>query len=131
MNRLVFIVFFIFILFTVNGQNTNPQPEDINKVLKFTNDNFNMGNIAYGKPSEFTVDMLNISSSPIVFENVMVSCGCTTPKYTKGVSILPGAHAKLILGFNGIAVGSFSKSATLFFSGGLIKNVTFFGVGVQ
>ena len=35
------------------------------------------------------------------------------------------------LGFNGSAVGNFSKSATLFFSGNLVKQVTFYGVGAQ
>jgi hypothetical protein len=104
---------------------------DITKVLKFTNDNFNMGTIAYGKPTEFNVDIENISTSSITLENVMVSCGCTTPKYTKGIVITPGMHATVTLGFNGSAVGNFTKNATLFFSGNLVKQVSFYGVGAQ
>ena len=104
---------------------------DITKVLKFTNDNYNMGTIAYGKPTEFNVDIENISTAPITLENVMVSCGCTTPKYTKGIVITPGMHATVTLGFNGSAVGNFSKNATLFFSGNLVKQVSFYGVGAQ
>ena len=61
----------------------------------------------------------------------MVGCGCTTPKYTKGAVIAAGAHATVTLGFNGSAVGNFSKNATLFFSGNLVKQVTFYGVGAQ
>lgn len=104
---------------------------DITKVLKFTNDKYNMGTIAYGKPTEFNVDIENISAAPITLDNVMVGCGCTTPKYTKGAVIAPGAHATVTLGFNGSAVGNFSKNATLFFSGNLVKQVTFYGVGAQ
>ena len=64
-------------------------------------------------------------------DNVMVGCGCTTPKYTKDQIILPGATTTVILGFNGSALGNFSKSATLFFSGNLNKTVLFHGEGVQ
>jgi len=113
----------------LNAQTTTPK--DITKILKFTNDNYDMGNIAYGKPVEFNVDIENISNEAIILDNVMVGCGCTTPKYTKGFSIAPGVHATVTLGFNGSAVGNFTKSATLFFSGNLTKTVSFHGVGVQ
>ena len=113
------------------GTKAQTTPTDITKVLKFTNDNYNMGTIAYGKPTEFNVDIENISAAPITLDNVMVGCGCTTPKYTKGAVIAPGAHATVTLGFNGSAVGNFSKNATLFFSGNLVKQVTFYGVGAQ
>ena len=128
MKRLLFIALFFIGVFQLNAQ--TPQA-DITKVFKFTNDNYNMGTIAYGKPTEFNVDIENISAAPITLENVMVSCGCTTPKYTKGIVIAPGMHATVTLGFNGSAVGSFSKNATLFFSGNLVKQVSFYGVGAQ
>ena len=111
--------------------NTNPTQVDIAKVLKFTNDNYDMGKIPYGKPTEFTVTIQNISNNNITLDNVMVGCGCTTPKYTKDQVILPGASTTVILGFNGSAIGSFSKSATLFFSGNLNKTVLFHGEGIQ
>ena len=104
---------------------------DITKVLKFTNDNFDMGKITTGKPTEFNVDIQNISAAPVTLDNVMVGCGCTTPKYTKGQVIAPGEHASVLLGFNGSAVGTFSKVATIFFSGNLTKQVSFHGEGVQ
>lgn len=114
----------------LNAQ-TTPTTKDINTVLKFTNDNFDMGKIAYGKPTEFSVDIENISAAPITIDNVMVGCGCTTPKYTKGQVIAAGGHASVILGFNGSAVGNFTKVATIFFSGDLTKQVSFHGEGVQ
>ena len=128
MKKLFFSTFLLICAFQLNAQ--TPQT-DITKALKFTNDNYNMGTIAYGKPTEFNVDIENISAAPITLENVMVGCGCTTPKYTKGSVIAPGAHAIVTLGFNGSAVGNFSKNATLFFSGNLVKQVSFYGVGAQ
>jgi hypothetical protein len=56
---------------------------DITKYLKFTNDNYDMGKIPNGKPVEYNVDVQNISNSNITLDNVIVGCGCTTPKYTK------------------------------------------------
>lgn len=128
MKHLILATLFVIGFLGAKAQTT---PIDITKVLKFTNDNYNMGTIAYGKPTEFNVDIENISATPITLENVMVGCGCTTPKYTKGSVIAPGAHATVTLGFNGSAVGNFSKNATLFFSGNLVKQVTFYGVGAQ
>ena len=105
--------------------------KDINKVLKFSNDNYNMGNIPYGKPTEFNVTIENISSAPITLNNVQVSCGCTTPKFQSNEIIAPGQKTVVTLGFNGSALGNFTKTATIFLSDNLIKTVNFYGVGVQ
>lgn len=129
MNKLLLATLFVLGSFALNAQ-TTPAQTDITKVLKFTNDNYDMGKITTGKQTEFTVDVENISNAPIILDNVMVGCGCTTPRYTKGQSIAPGAHASVVLGFNGSASGAFSKVATLFFSGNLTKQVTFHGEGV-
>ena len=128
----IFIAFIVLLsVYSAQAQTATPQQVDITKVLKFTNDNFDMGKIAFGKPTEFTVTIQNISNSNISLDNVMVGCGCTTPKYTKDQIILPGAFASVVLGFNGSSVGNFTKSATLFFSGNLTKTVSFHGEGVQ
>ena len=125
-------------LFTVSAQlfaQTAPAKaqvqKDINKVLKFSNDNYNMGNIPYGKPTEFNVTIENISSAPVTLNNVQVSCGCTTPKFQANEVIAPGQKTVVTLGFNGSAMGNFSKTATIFLSDNLIKTVSFSGVGVQ
>jgi hypothetical protein len=129
MNKLLLTALFVFGAFLVNAQST-PAATDIAKVLKFTNDNYDMGKIVTGKQTEFKVDVENISNAPVTLDNVMVGCGCTTPKYTKGEVLAPGGHASVVLGFNGSASGAFTKVATLFFSGNLTKQVSFHGEGV-
>jgi hypothetical protein len=132
MNKILLVGMMFLSFLNVNAQtNSTPAQVDIAKVLKFTNDNYDMGKIAFGKPTEFTVSIQNISNYNISLDNVMVGCGCTTPKYTKDQVILPGATTTVVLGFNGSAMGMFSKSATLFFSGSLTKAVSFHGEGVQ
>ncbi|NQW79060.1 MAG: DUF1573 domain-containing protein [Chitinophagaceae bacterium] len=132
MKKILLVVMVLLGFLTVNAQTNSTHAQvDIAKVLKFTNDNYDMGKIAFGKSTEFTVSIQNISNYNISLDNVMVGCGCTTPKYTKDQVILPGATATVVLGFNGSAVGMFSKSANLFFSGNLNKTVSFRGEGVQ
>lgn len=114
-----------------SASSTTQVQKDINKVLKFTNDNYNMGNIPYGKPTEFVVTIENISAAPVTLNNVQVSCGCTTPKFQANAVIAPGQKTSVTLGFNGLAMGNFSKTATIFLSDNLIKTVSFSGVGVQ
>jgi len=110
---------------------TTQVQKDINKVLKFTNDNYNMGNIPYGKPTEFIVTIENISAAPVTLNNVQVSCGCTTPKFQANAVIAPGQKTTVTLGFNGSSMGNFSKTATIFLSDNLVKTVSFSGVRVQ
>ena len=129
---LIIIMFFAFVpIFAQTIPTTTQVQKDINKVLKFTNDNYNMGNIPYGKPTEFVVTIENISSAPVTLNNVQVSCGCTTPKFQANAVIAPGQKTTVTLGFNGAAMGNFTKNATIFLSDNLIKTVNFSGVGVQ
>jgi len=131
MKKIIIVALLILSISSLNAQTTPSSDNDITKYLKFTNDNYDMGKIPNGKPVEYNVDIQNISNSNITLDNVIVSCGCTTPKYTKNQVLTPGAHARITLGFNGLAIGPFSKSATLFFSGNLVKPVSFNGEGVQ
>jgi len=131
MKKIIIVAFLILSISSLNAQTTPSSDNDITKYLKFTNDNYDMGKIPNGKPVEYNVDVQNISNSNITLDNVIVGCGCTTPKYTKNQVLTPGAHAIITLGFNGLAIGPFSKSATLFFSGNLVKPVSFRGEGVQ
>ncbi len=131
MKKIIIVALLILSISSLNAQTTPSSDNDITKYLKFTNDNYDMGKIPNGKPVEYNVDVQNISNSNITLDNVIVGCGCTTPKYTKNQVLTPGAHAIITLGFNGLAIGPFSKSATLFFSGNLVKPVSFHGEGVQ
>ena len=134
MKKSILIVgmFFVFVpIFAQTAPATTQVQKDINKVLKFTNDNYNMGNIPYGKPTEFVVTIENISAAPVTLNNVQVSCGCTTPKFQANTVMAPGQKTTVTLGFNGSSMGNFSKSVTIFLSDNLVKTVSFSGVGVQ
>ena len=56
------VLMFIAVLAVKAQTNSTPAQVDVAKVLKFTNDNYDMGKIAFGKPTEFTVSIQNISN---------------------------------------------------------------------
>jgi hypothetical protein len=101
-----------------------------NASIKFENTSHSFGNIIEGQIARYDFKFVNTGTEPLILSNVSASCGCTTPKYTKGQVLAPGGHASVVLGFNGSASGAFSKVATLFFSGNLTKQVSFHGEGV-
>lgn len=122
----------------VNAQTTastaassSVQVADITKVLEISEANHDFGKIPYGKPAEYDVLIKNISVDLIKIENVKVGCGCTTPKYDQGKAYAPGETFKVTLGFNGYTEGPFTKSADIFFSNGLSKQVMFKGIGYK
>ena len=106
---------------------TATAPKDINKVFEFTNADYDMGKIPYGKPLKYDVMIKNIGLDSVTLENVQAGCGCTTPEFEKGKRFGPGQTIKITLGFNGNNMGMFSKVATIYFSGGMSKIVTFKG----
>jgi len=119
-------------VFVYNSQaQTVPVPQkDINKVVSISNADYNMGKISAGKPLEYNLVIKNISKDTVVLQDVRVGCGCTTPKFKAGENLLPGKSTFITLGFNGGANGEFTKTADIIFSGGLSKQVKFYGVAV-
>jgi hypothetical protein len=105
--------------------------KDINKMLEFTNDNYDFGKIPAGKPTKYELQIKNISTEKVTIKKVEVGCGCTTPEYEKDKTFAPGETIKVMLGFSGNANGPFSKTATLYFSDDLVKPVTFKGDAYQ
>ena len=96
--------------------------------FKWNDTTHDFGKIPQGKPVTYEFKFTNVGKAPLVISQAQAGCGCTTPKYTKGQVIAPGESTSITLGFNGSSKGNFQKSATLFFSGGLTKPVTFRGV---
>ncbi len=101
--------------------------KDVTRYLSFTNDDYDMGKIPYGKPLEYNLTIKNISKDTVTLLSIKAGCGCTTPKYRANDLILPGKSIFITLGFNGGASGEFTKFADLYFNDGMQKQVKFHG----
>ncbi len=97
-----------------------PKIESGNLILN--EDGFDFGKIIQGKPVTHTFEITNTGKTPLTLENVHASCGCTTPEWSKE-PIAPGATAKIVVGYNAAAIGTFNKSITIYYDGNKTKEI--------
>jgi hypothetical protein len=128
MNRAFLLITFLFIgISSIISQVIKSNLVDVDSKLKFSNSNYNMGKIPFGKPLEYKVTIENVSNDSLTLKSVSPQCGCTSPKYLSNEILYPGSKTQIILGFNGNTKGRFSKTVTVYFSDNLSKVLKFSG----
>jgi Protein of unknown function (DUF1573) len=80
--------------------------------LQFEKETHDFGTIAQGTPVSYEFKFKNSGNQPVVLSNVVASCGCTTPEWSKE-PVLPGKSAIIKAGYNAAAMGAFNKSITI------------------
>ena len=88
------------------------QTKKAEDVIKFKETAYDFGKIKQGTPVTHDFDFTNISSSPVIIESAVPSCGCTTPVKPEG-AIGKGKDDKIKAGFNAANVGPFNKTITI------------------
>lgn len=114
----------LFTSITANAQ------QNIEQVLKFTNEAYEFGKISFGKPVSYTIEVTNISKDTITLVNARPGCGCTTPNFKPNQKMAPGQKAQVGITFNGSVMGAFTRFTDIEFTGGLRKQTKFSGEGV-
>lgn len=129
MRKIFLVLAVVFFAANSHAQTTLPPAKNIDKMVAFTNLDYEMGKIIFGVPLEYNVTIKNISKDTVVLKEVVAGCGCTTPKYRAGEKILPGKSTFITLGFNGSVSGEFIRTVDIFFNdGSLVKQAKFHGV---
>ncbi len=86
---------------------------DFNKYIKISKAEHNFGNLPLGPAAATEFTIKNISKEPIVIKNVVPSCGCTIPTWTKE-PILPGQTGIIKAVYNTEnRPGNFNKSLVI------------------
>lgn len=93
---------------------TAPQEQAQNgPALAFEETEFNFGDITQGDVVEHTFKFKNTGTQPLVIERVDVTCGCTTPAWTKE-PIMPGKTGYVTAKFNSAGkLGQQKKAITI------------------
>ncbi len=86
----------------------NSKPSEIT----WTEDSYNFGDIAKGKPVSHEFTFKNTTKETILITNVKASCGCTATNYTK-TPIKPGETGSVTATYNAANPGSFTKTVTV------------------
>lgn len=95
-----------------------PAPE----VITLKESEFNFGKIPQGKPVSHVFWFTNNGNSPLVLDNVVASCGCTTPEWSKE-PVSPKGTQKITVGYNAANEGAFTKFITITYNGNQTKQV--------
>ena len=107
---------------TVSSAVKTPEKE----ILQLKEGGYDFGKILQGRPVTHIFEITNSGTEPLRLENVQASCGCTTPEWS-GEPVKPGGSASIKVGYNAASEGSFQKSVTIFYNGGLTKSLSISG----
>lgn len=110
------------ILFTGQASFSQVKMGDIAPVEAFQmkENAFDFGRIPQGKPVNHHFLITNIGKEPLVIENVLASCGCTTPEWSPS-PVSSGKTTEIKVGYNAAVEGSFEKSITVMYNKGQTK----------
>ena len=81
----------------VVSENETPNPNA--PVMKFTEKEFDFGDIKADTKVHHTFTFTNTGKSPLLIEDATASCGCTTPSWTKQ-PVAPGAQGTMEVQFD-------------------------------
>lgn len=96
------------------AQPTAPKEQAKNgPTITFQESEFNFGDIAQGDVVEHTFKFTNTGTQPLIISNVGVTCGCTTPNWTKD-PVMPGKTGIVNAKFNSAGkMGQQKKAITI------------------
>jgi hypothetical protein len=89
-------------LSAVSAQTTKPATQKVvtdGPVITFTENKFDFGTIKEGDVVKHTFTFKNTGNKPLVVSAVNVTCGCTTPDWTK-TPVEPGKTGFIVAQFN-------------------------------
>lgn len=99
--------------------------------ISIQNEKYDMGKIVYGKSVEYVVTITNNTADTLTLESAKAGCGCTTPSFVPNQKFGPNQSVSITIQFNGSVMGKFVRYTDIYLSGGIVKQVSFTGEGVQ
>ncbi len=115
MKKIFILCFSLLSVLALRAQNATEAIE-----LKETE--YDFGKIPQGKPVYHSFEIRNKANAPLKLENVLTSCGCTTPEWNRE-PIAPGASDKIKVGYNAATEGDFEKFITITYNGNQTKQI--------
>ena len=96
------------------------------EVLEVKQTAHDFGKIPQGKPAYHFFEIVNTGKEAIKLDNVVATCGCTTPEWSKD-PIEPGQSQKIKVGYNAASEGPFEKYITISYNGNQSKQLSIKG----
>jgi hypothetical protein len=81
--------------------------------MEFEEVSFDFGELYQGEKIEYIFHYINVGNIPLIFQNVLTTCGCTAPEWSKD-PLLPGEKGQLKVAFDSSAkIGRQNKVITI------------------
>ena len=100
---LLFALSLIAAAYTAQAQVTTPAAKTVGPVagpgITFEEVKYDFGSVVQGSTVDHTFKFKNTGTAPLVISNIGVSCGCTTPEWTKA-PVMPGKTGTIAAHFN-------------------------------
>ena len=90
------------------------QTDSASKVAKFTTTMHSFGKIKQHVPATTEFTFTNTGTKPLIIEDAVAECGCTTPEYPKA-PLSSGKSATIKVTYNAESPGKFTKRVTVKF----------------
>ena len=81
--------------------------------LKPAKSTIEVGQMAYMRPTTYTIEYHNVSDKTVRITRVDTGCGCVTAEYPKS-EIAPGKKAEIVLTFDGKLLGHYTRVLRVF-----------------
>ena len=126
MKKIFFLFFSLLSLSALKAQNAT-EAADAKKTqtveaVELKETLYDFGKIPQGKPVYHYFEVTNVTNAPLTLENVVASCGCTTPEWDRE-PIAAGGIKKIKVGYNAASEGSFEKFITITYNGNQTKQI--------
>lgn len=103
--RLVIVVVVCLFCETANSQTRRSN----DPIAEFDMVSYDFGNVLQGKETKAVFTLTNRGESPLIIEDIKVSCGCTLVEWTKD-PILPEQSSEIVVKYNTNIIGTIKRS---------------------
>jgi hypothetical protein len=94
---------------------TNPMYHN-DASLHFDQDNHIFGTIPFREEATCTFEFTNTGNTMLIVQDVLTSCWCTVPEWTKQ-PVSPGKKGRVTIRYNADFTGKFVKTISVFYNG--------------
>ena len=110
MRKLTLAIFAVFVMSTYSQAQNNPAA--VGDSIAFEKMIHDYGTITQGSNGEAEFVFVNKGKKPLIINHVSVSCGCTSPDWTKA-PILPGGKGSVKVKYDTDLLGSFTRTVSV------------------
>jgi hypothetical protein len=98
MKKIIFTLILIIGAFAGIKAQTPEGPKN-GPIIQFKESTFDFGDISQGDSVQHVFEFKNTGTTPLIISEVITTCSCTAPKFTKE-AVMPGKSGEILIKYN-------------------------------